>query len=230
MLNDLVGCRNAFQLLGYIFAELTQRTTAIRTAGVRRKMRDDFTRKIFRQRLARSTRPRPWLLSEQNLAVLLALCGLLRLQFFQLKLKLFQLPRQLLALAAEDHPPVLLDDQLQMFDQLLRPTCAVQLLPAITSAFNASISSVSRFGNRAEITTAVCHEHDVESIHKTRMNTGESLLSLIPPSRGVQVLFGLRQSMPSSSIESCARVRETVPLGRLWPDEAALLQTLGEQT
>jgi len=28
---------------------------------------------------------------------------------------------------------------------------------------------------------------------------------------GVQVLCGLRQSMPSSNIESCARVRQTVP-------------------
>ena len=28
---------------------------------------------------------------------------------------------------------------------------------------------------------------------------------------GVQVLSGLRQSMPSISIDSCARVRETVP-------------------
>jgi hypothetical protein len=40
------------------------------------------------------------------------------LQFFQLELKLLKLRRLLLALAAEDHPPVLLDDQLQVFDQL----------------------------------------------------------------------------------------------------------------
>jgi len=45
-------------------------------------------------------------------------CRLCRFQFFQPKLKLFELPGQLLALAAEDHPPVLLDDQFQMFDPL----------------------------------------------------------------------------------------------------------------
>ena len=46
-------------------------------------------------------------------------CRLLGLQFFQLKLKLFQLTLQLFAFAAEDHPPVLLDYQLQMFDPLI---------------------------------------------------------------------------------------------------------------
>ena len=45
-------------------------------------------------------------------------CGLCRLQFFQPKLKLFELTVQLLAIAAENHPPVLLDDQFQMFDLL----------------------------------------------------------------------------------------------------------------
>ena len=43
-------------------------------------------------------------------------CCLLGLQFFQLKLKLFQLTLQLLAFRAEDHPLVLVDDQFQMFD------------------------------------------------------------------------------------------------------------------
>ena len=47
--NHLEGCRNALQLLGYVFAELTQRTAAIGTAVVRRKMGDDFTRKILWQ-------------------------------------------------------------------------------------------------------------------------------------------------------------------------------------
>ena len=118
MLNHLVGSRNAFQLLGYIFAELTQRATTIRTAGVCGKMRDDFTRKILWQRLARSTRPRLGCRRRRTWLCRFA-CSLLRLQFFQLKLKLFQLPLQLLALAAEDHPPVLLDHQLQMFDLLM---------------------------------------------------------------------------------------------------------------
>ena len=41
---------------------------------------------------------------------------LLGLQFFQLKLKLLQLTLQPLALRAEDHSLVLVDDQLQMFN------------------------------------------------------------------------------------------------------------------
>ncbi len=80
-------------------------------------MRDDLTRKIFRQRLALWTRPRLGRCSGG--ALLLRFRSRLgRLQFFQLELKLIELGCQLLALAAEDHPPVLLDDQLQMFDLL----------------------------------------------------------------------------------------------------------------
>ena len=45
-------------------------------------------------------------------------CCLLGLQFFQLKLKLFQLTLQLLAFGAKDHSLVLLDDQFQMFNLL----------------------------------------------------------------------------------------------------------------
>jgi len=54
-----------------------------------------------------------------------------RLQFFQLKLKLFQLPLQLLALAAEDHPPILLDNQLQMFDPLIARFVLLQKLAVL---------------------------------------------------------------------------------------------------
>ena len=43
-------------------------------------------------------------------------------QFFQPKLKLFELTVQLIARAAENHPPVLLDDQFQMFDLRLWPS------------------------------------------------------------------------------------------------------------
>src|SRR5271170_7352065 len=130
MLNHLVGSRDAFQLLGYIFAELMQRATTIRTAGVRGKMRDDFTRKIFWQRLARSTRPRPGCSPRRTWLCRFG-CSLLCLQFFQLELKLFQLPLQLLALAAEDHPPVLLDNQLQMFDPLIARLVMLQKLAVL---------------------------------------------------------------------------------------------------
>ena len=42
--------------------------------------------------------------------------GLLRLQFFELQLQLLDLAADLLALGAEDHPPQLGDDQLQVLD------------------------------------------------------------------------------------------------------------------
>ena len=59
--------------------------------------------------------------------------------------------------------------------------------------------------------TAVCHEARVEIIHKSRMNKGESQLINHTAISGVQVLCGRRQSMPSSNIDNCARVRQTVP-------------------
>ena len=45
-------------------------------------------------------------------------CGLCGLQFLQAKLQLLKLTGKLLAFAAEDHPPVLLNDELEMFDLL----------------------------------------------------------------------------------------------------------------
>src|SRR6202034_4312602 len=99
----------------YIFAKLAQGTAAVRTASARRRMGDDFARKILRQWLARSTRSgliRRW----RRMLILRLPCCLLGLQFFQLKLKLFQLTLQLLTLGAEDHSLVLVDDRLQMFN------------------------------------------------------------------------------------------------------------------
>ena len=66
----------------------------------------------------RGARGRDLFVAREELWFLRLPCCLLGLQFFQLKLKLFQLTLQLLALPAEDHPPVLLDDQFQMFDLL----------------------------------------------------------------------------------------------------------------
>ena len=50
--NNLVGCRDALQLFGDVFTELPQCPAAIGTAVVSRKMGDNFTRKMFRKRLA----------------------------------------------------------------------------------------------------------------------------------------------------------------------------------
>jgi hypothetical protein len=55
MTDYLKACRDALQLLGYVLAKQTQRSTAIGAAGVRRKMGDNFPRKILRKRLACGT-------------------------------------------------------------------------------------------------------------------------------------------------------------------------------
>jgi hypothetical protein len=49
MSDQLIRGRNTFQLLRYVFPELTQCLTATRTARVVRQMRDALTRKAFRQ-------------------------------------------------------------------------------------------------------------------------------------------------------------------------------------
>jgi hypothetical protein len=48
-------------------------------------------------------------------------------------------------------------------------------------------------------------------------------------SSGVCVRTGMRQSMPSSSMDSCAGVSDTRPPAGLRPDEAPALQALGQQ-
>jgi len=57
---------------------------------------------------------------------------------------------------------------------------------------------------------AVCHRCDKNAPQNVHEYRGISLVNQTAIS-GVQVLSGLRQSMPSRSIESCARVRQTVP-------------------
>src|ERR1700683_2819072 len=122
MTNHLEACGNTFQLFGDIFAKLAQRTTAIGAAVVRRKMSHHFTRKILGKWLACRVRP-ALRFSPSRSRFRCFGCGLSSffgslssLQFFEPELKLFEFSAQLLALAAEDHPPVLFDDQLQMFD------------------------------------------------------------------------------------------------------------------
>ena len=53
--------------------------------------------------------------------------------------------------------------------------------------------------------------------------------STYPATVGAHVRLGMRHSMPSSNIDSCAGVSVTVPSLRDRPREAALLQPLGEQ-
>ena len=84
-------------------------------------------------------------------------CGLIGFEFFQLQLKLFDLPFHLLRVPAELHRSQLSDQQLQPFDLLLcesSSACCKQIM-----AFSAAGSRVSRSGNRKGISRmpVVCH-------------------------------------------------------------------------
>jgi hypothetical protein len=85
-----------------------------------------------------------------------------RLQLFQLKLQLFDLADQFLALRAEQHAPQLVQQQLQV-GGLVRgelacgvPSCSRWVR---TSVLAASRSSASRSSSKASGMGAVCHEN-----------------------------------------------------------------------
>ena len=117
MADHLEGCRDTFQLLADIFSELAQRTTATRAAVVLGHVHDDFAGKIFRQGLA----PRASARTARRVCLCVLIFGGLfgsfaSLQLFKLQLQLFEFAGELLTLGPEQHPPKLLNDQLQMLD------------------------------------------------------------------------------------------------------------------
>src|SRR5580700_11203629 len=115
---------------------------------------DNLARQMVRQRLApRSrlrfcSRPHPL-----NSGFTLCLRGL---QLFQMKLKLFELNNDLLALDAEHPAPQLLDDQLQMLDLLAAGaqflTLFREYVPlALELSFERSKLVLVRSGNRQKL-------------------------------------------------------------------------------
>ena len=116
MANHLEALGNVLQLLAHVFAELLQRSAAIRAAVVFGSVRDGLARQMRRQGLALG--PRLWRRFGANRVCSRIRRGLRGLQFFQFQFELFQLDDDLLALLTEDRAPQLLDQQLQMFDLL----------------------------------------------------------------------------------------------------------------
>jgi len=116
MADHLEAVRNVLQLLGDVFAKLPQPPSAIRTAIASGNVRDDFTLKMFRKWLAFSSRLRfsGW----RNAIQYRFHHGLSRLFLFKLKLQLFELENDLLALLTKHHLPQLLDHQLHVLDPL----------------------------------------------------------------------------------------------------------------
>ncbi len=111
MPNHLIAGRNAFQNLRDIFAQLAQLAAAIGACLLRGQVGVHFAGKIRRQWTP------SWLLPGRRVRVgcrrnAFSLTGL---EFFELQLQLFDLAGDLLTLRAENHPPQLGDDQLEMF-------------------------------------------------------------------------------------------------------------------
>src|SRR5271170_1930255 len=112
MADYLISGWYALQNLRDILAQLAQLAAAVRACIFDGQMRVHFTRQMFRQW------PPNWL-DLRWCAYLCGCCdalGSLRLQFFELQFQLLDLTADLLALGAEDHPPQLGNDQLQMLD------------------------------------------------------------------------------------------------------------------
>jgi hypothetical protein len=105
---------------------------------------------------------------------------------------------------SRDHPSILHNDKLEMFDlfcarlMLFRffrsSTCC-----AMKNAFNASISRASRFGEPVRITSAVWHERSPPSCYKTRMYTEEPLSSPIWQVRASRFSLGVANRCPPTA-------------------------------
>src|SRR5450755_1131083 len=117
MTDHLEAFGDVLKDFGDIFAKLAQRPAALGAARLLWFMRLELARKVRRQRASRrlacSSRRRRWLLKGR---CLLAAVGF---QFFQLQLKLFDLPLDLLRAAPELHALQLGDEQRQMLDLML---------------------------------------------------------------------------------------------------------------
>src|SRR5579863_1204643 len=114
MSNHAEAVRNILQLFGNILTELPQLRAAIGTAIPCWSMRDHFALEMFCKWLAFRTRLR--FVARRNAVGYSFAFGLCGLFFLQLKLQLFKLEDDLLALGAEHPVPHLLDQQLQVLD------------------------------------------------------------------------------------------------------------------
>jgi hypothetical protein len=132
-------------------------------------------------------------------------------EFLKLEFELFYLTLDLLRAATELHPSQLGNQQLKMLD--LSPVREqLGLLDQEHRLQHRGIESVQILDRKRRFH----HAHSMpctrcEVMHKTPVNTDESDMSLYIVIAGCQVRSGLRQSIPSSSIDNCARVSETLP-------------------
>src|SRR6266498_3787242 len=133
----------------------------------------------------------------------------IRFQFLQPQLQLLDLPCQLLRLPSKLHAVQLDQQQLQMLNL---PFAREQLL-VLCQDQRAQRLGRKRFRSGSAVTAMRRVSHELTRFHlRSREKSCGKYLLGYTDNCGSQVRSGRRQSMPSSSIDNCARVRETVPL------------------
>ncbi len=205
MLDDLEVARNVFQHLALVLAHRSDFAAALR-AGGRRGVQDGLARQMVRQRPARRL---AFAVGQPRRRVLLGLAGsgrrrnggLAGLQLLDRQLELGNLAIQLLRGSAELHPAQLRQLHLQLLDfqrlDLEGLVRQIALHAALAQQPSQAVDIVGKLGG------VLAH---IRTVLRFGLAGPESWSRSQPASSGRQVRAGCRQSMPSSSIDSCAGV------------------------
>ena len=136
----------------------------------------------------------------------------LRFQFLQPQLQLLDLPLQLLRLPPKLHALQLGQQQLQMLDLALPREQFVSMVACQDQAL-ATHPREERSDREAPPLTCAEYRMNARVFIPVRAKKVVQRISQVTPTAAdSHVRSGRRQSMPSSSIDNCARVNETVPL------------------
>src|SRR5664279_2243314 len=134
-----------------------------------------------------------------------------RLQLFQPQLQLLDLPVQFLRLAPKLHAPQLGNQQLQMLDlalvreQLLMLREDQRLQSSLIQQIQVGKGCVGS-SHTPSMPSTLHRKHSASHKKLCKSRRGTQIANC-----GSAVRTGRRQSMPSNSIDNCARVSETVP-------------------
>src|SRR6185503_7860833 len=215
MANHFEARRNIFQGLRNVFTEGPQSAPAVRAyrlighvhCGLAwNRCRQGFPHWLFSSRQKRFDDGG----RQRRIGHDFAGLHLTRFQIFEPQFQLFDMAIQLFRARAELHSPQFGDQQFQVLD--LGPAGDDELLLTADQGLQSS-----------EIERVQIGQNILRFRHKIRTTTKGRRLAQSPDKSkkyrsiytaicGCQVRAGCLQSMPSSSIESCARVRETEPL------------------
>ncbi|GJH17520.1 hypothetical protein CBA19CS22_13280 [Caballeronia novacaledonica] len=208
MTNDPEACRYVLKLLGDVFAQRLHLATAFRTLPGRfGQVRPDLARQMLRQWLARclfhNRARRLWDFDRRR--------AFIGLKLLEAQLELLDLMVQLLRLATELHTAQLGNEQLQVFDfgcarcqrDLLRVDRFLQFEHLRVALTQRRLLAEQHRLQRLDIVGKWAHAR-----HAASLCVGNDVYNA---EVGRAVLVGCRQSMPSSSIDSCAGLRQITP-------------------